>query len=266
MNRIVAVLFSIFIIGCVQPEQEAQQDGESSAGSSDEKAVVIVDRMQQAMGLTAWRQARFVSFRWVVERDGKDVADYRHDWDRVQNNYRVEGTNRDGKHWVGIFNTVSKEGDVYLDGTQVTDDSTRTKMLEDAYGRYINDAYWLIMPFKLKDPGVVLAYDGEQELDGNNYDVVRVTFEQVGLTPGDTYWAFIDQQGHLMKKWEYFLEGWEEGRARTGAMWQDWQDFGGVKLALNKAFVGSTTRIYFKEVKVSSNVGDTILQETGRTF
>ena len=31
-----------------------------------------------------------------------------------------------------------------------------------AYAIWVNDTYWLLMPYKMKDPGVTLAYDGEE--------------------------------------------------------------------------------------------------------
>ena len=36
----------------------------------------------------------------------------------------------------------------------------------EAYGTWVNDTYWLLMPYKMKDPGVMLAHDGEPK-EGN---------------------------------------------------------------------------------------------------
>ena len=49
--------------------------------------------------------------------------------------------------------------------------------LERAYGAWVNDTYWLLMPYKLRDPGVNLAYDGEETLDGQTYDKLLLTFQ-----------------------------------------------------------------------------------------
>ncbi len=51
-----------------------------------------------------------------------------------------------------------------------------------------------------------LAYDGEETIDGVVYDKLKLTFGKVGLTPGDTYWAYINRQTKLMDRWAYFLE------------------------------------------------------------
>ncbi|MCZ6818459.1 MAG: hypothetical protein O7G31_03085 [Calditrichaeota bacterium] len=262
-----AAISLMFINSCTQEEvPESASGSQFDASKSDPKAVEVIEQMWQALGKDKWDRVAYLSFRWIVEIDGQTRADFRHDWNRQDNRYRVEGTNREGQHFLAIFDTQTKLGDVYLDGEGVTVDSTKTQLLDYAYGRYINDSYWLIMPYKLKDPGVILDYDGEQEVDGKPCDIVKITFESVGLTPGDTYWAFIDKEDHLMKRWEYHLEDWPADRERSGASWQDWQDFGGVKLALNKPFLGRPGHIFFKDVKVSDMMDASTFDVTSKTF
>lgn len=244
------------------PEPAAENSFDPS--KSDAQAIEVVDQMWQALGgKDNWHKARYLSFHWIVEREGNVLADYRHDWDRYTNRYRVEGTNREDHHFVVLFNTQTKEGSAYVDGNSIEPDSAKF-WIDLAYRRFINDSYWLIMPYKLNDPGVILNYEGEREIDGNNYDVVKVTFENVGLTPKDTYWAFIDKSTHLMHKWEYVLQDQEP--PPTVTRWEDWQTFGGIKLALNKEFESRPIRIYFKDVVVSPTVDEAVFQTTSKTF
>lgn len=263
-------LFTAILFGCGSTENN-QLAGEEGAGfdasKSDAKAIEIVDQMWKALGgKDNWHKARYFSYNWIVAVDGNIRVNHRHDWDRATNRYRVEGTGRDGKHFVTLFDTETKDGDVYLDGKKVSVDSTKKQLLEQAYGSFINDSYWLLMPYKLNDPGVILNYDGEKEIDGKNYDVVRVTFAGVGLTPGDTYWAYIAQDDRLMHKWEYILQGADEGAEPSGSWWTDWQEFGGIKLAMNKVFEGRPVRIYFENVVVSDTPDDAVFQLTSKTF
>ena len=97
-----------------------------------------------------------------------------------------------------------------------------------AFGGFINDMYWLAMPWKWMDPGVNLKYLGPKTRGKDTYDVVELTFGQVGLTPGDRYQAFVSQSSHLMTHWEYTLQSKDKGS------W-DWQygDYKGIKLASN---------------------------------
>ncbi|NIR52972.1 hypothetical protein GWO43_30540 [candidate division KSB1 bacterium] len=272
LNNILRMGTAIFILFlslyCGRNDTSSTNDTRSfDASKSDSSAIEVVDEMWQALGgREAWAKARYLSYRWIVEREDSVLADYRHDWDRYTGRYRAEGTNRDGNHFVALFNVQSRQGDVYLDGVELPDDSTKANMLERAYARFINDSYWLLMPYKLNDPGVILSYDREQEIQNKGYDVVKVTFEQVGLTPDDTYRAFINKQDRLMHKWEYVLQGQEPDAEPTVAWWMDWQEFDGIKLALDRQFEDRSIRIYFKDVTVSSTVDEDVFQLTERTF
>ncbi|MFQ5650776.1 MAG: DUF6503 family protein [bacterium] len=258
----------ILFFSCTRKETPAPGDASGfEASRSDPRALEIVAQMWQALdGRESWEKANFLSFRWVVERDGKDVADFRHDWDRAGHRYRVEGRNRQGQHFVVIFDIRTKHGEVYLDGKRVDVDSTTSKMVDMAYRRYINDSYWFVMPYKLTDPGVILNYDGEQEGDGKMYDVLNLTFDNVGLTPDDTYWLYVDRDDHLIKKWQYHLQGWETDAERSGSSWEDWQEVNGLKLAMNKVFSSGRGRIYFKDVRVAEAADDAIFLNSSRTF
>lgn len=261
-------LVGAFLFQCgSEKTRQSTNDRGFDISKSDARAIQIVDEMWEAMGgKDNWDQARYLSYHWIVEREGTSLVDHRHDWDRYTNRYRLEGTNRQGEHFVALFNTQTREGDVYLEGTKLPEDTTKTKMLEGAYSSFINDSYWLIMPYKLNDPGVILTYEGEREGEGTVYDVIKVTFENVGLTPGDTYWAFIDKTDRLMHKWEYVLQSYPADRKPSASSWKDWQTFGGIKLAMNKEFEGRPIRIYFKQVVVSPSVDEEIFQSTARTF
>lgn len=262
------ILFSLLAVspGC---KKSADTQNQNAAGQesikSDAKALAVVDEMWQALGgKQNWQNTRYLSFHWKAERDGNLVAHYRHDWDRHTNRYRVEGTDRQGRHFVALFDTKTKLGDVYLKGSKMPEDSTKIQMLERAYQRFINDSYWLIMPYKLNDPGVILKYGGERQVAEKTYDVIEITFENVGLTPGDTYWAFIDKADRLMHKWEYVLQNRQP--PPTVVWWQDWQSFDGIKLALNRKIENRPARIYFEDVKVSTLVDEAVFQMTTKTF
>ncbi len=262
---IISGIFLILLLGCERKDSSHQEaENRFDASKSDVKAVQVVDEMWQALGgKESWQNARYLSFRWIVEREGDVLADYRHDWDRYTNRYRVEGTDRDGHHFVVLFDTQTKEGEAYVDGHAIEPDSAKS-WIDFAYGRFINDSYWLLMPYKLNDPGVILKYEGEKEIDGNTYDVVKVTFENVGLTPKDTYWAFINKQTRLMDKWEYVLQ--DQTPPATVAWWKEWQEFGGIKLALDRRFESRPFRIYFKDVVVSATVDEDVFRLSARTF
>ncbi len=231
----------------------------AAAQSADTRAAAVVDEMMKAMGgPEAWERARYLRFDWVVERESQQIAYVRHLWDRYEGRYRVEWTTREGVKLAVLFNVNTRAGKVLVNGEPARDEDEQ-KYLDAAYQRFINDSYWLLMPWKLKDPGVNLEYAGQTEAGGEKYDLLHVSFGQVGLTPGDQYWAYINRRTHLMDRWAYFLQDEREKKGApaldkgTPWEWSDWRDAGGgLRLACERTRVNA--RIYFPTVKVLASV------------
>ena len=190
---------------------------------SDAKAVAIAEGTLAALGgQDAWEKSRYFRFDFFGFRT--------HHWDRYTGRHRLEGKSREGVEYVVLHNVNTREGEVWLNGAKAEGEDAK-QWLERAYGAYINDTYWLLMPYKLLDPGVLLKYDGEETIDGVVYDKLKLTFGKVGLTPGDTYWAYINRTTRLMDRWAYFLEGWTADKKPTAWSWLNWQRFGGILLS-----------------------------------
>lgn len=54
--------------------------------------------------------------------------------------------------------------------------------------------YWFTMFQKLLDPGLKYDYLGEKEMDSNNFDIVKVSFESKNDKPTDIYQLYINQE------------------------------------------------------------------------
>jgi len=196
----------------------------TTRAESEPEAVAVAKRTLEAMGgAEAWAQTRFLSFNFFGFRT--------HHWDRYTGRHRLEGKTREGQSYL-VLHDVDDRGDgtVFVDGAEVEGED-KAQWLERAYGAWINDTYWLLMPYKLLDPGVHLTHEGEEALDGRPHDKLKLTFGDVGLTPGDTYWAWIDRETGLMSRWAYHLESWEDEREPTAWDWVDWQSYGEIKLS-----------------------------------
>ncbi|HVE65268.1 MAG TPA: hypothetical protein VNC59_01710 [Thermoanaerobaculia bacterium] len=218
---------------------------------ADERADRIARELLASLGgEAAWDKARQLRFDFAVEREGKRAAEFRHLWDRYTGDYRLHGTDKSGAPYAVYFNVNTREGTALVNGRQVEGDE-KTKLLETAYGRFINDTYWLLAPWKVFDPGVVREYAGEKTgPEGVLCDVLRLSFEGVGLTPKDLYWLWVTREGRRMVQWEYVLGGAQE--APSVALWKDWRTFSGVSLSLEKAFAARPLRILFENVSISS--------------
>jgi hypothetical protein len=74
------------------------------------------------------------------------------------------------------------------------------------------------------------------------------------MTPKDVYWLWITRDGRQMLQWQYVLGGAAE--EPTTALWKDWRTFGGIRLSLEKVFLGRPRKILFENVAVSSSRDD----------
>ena len=195
----------------------------------DPRAVEVAKRMMNAMGgEKAWDNARFVRFEFNVKSDGELQRARTHLWDKWTGRYRYESQTADGKSQIVLFNVNDQKGRSYIDGALTTDQEENEKILDAAHGAFINDTYWLAMPWKWLDPGVHLEYVGEEEQSGEMCDVVKLSFENVGRTPGDTYLGYVSKESGLMVHWSYTLQS-----GRTGAWDWEYADAGGIQLAQN---------------------------------
>lgn len=222
------------------------------AEAPDAKANGIAQAMMQAMGgQDAWMRAHFVRFDFRVTAGGKVVVDRSHLWDKQSGRYRLESKTKDGRPSVTLFNVADRQGTAYVDGKKL-EGTAAAQALKDAYGTFINDMYWLAMPWKWLDAGVHLKYLGNKTRGGAAYDVVQLTFGKVGLTPGDRYEAYVSPRSHLMEHWEYTLQNGQKGS------W-DWEytTTGGIKLASNHTSADGKS-IHMGDVKVMNTADEAL--------
>lgn len=238
-------------------EGKHDHDGhhEHHADSHADRATHIAERSTEAMGGDAWDDVRFLRFDFFGFRT--------HHWDRHENLHRLEGTSREGESYVVVQDLDTREGQAWVDGERLTGDDAAAQ-LEQAYGAWINDTYWLLMPMKLLDPGVHLSDQGSEEIDGKSYDKLEITFEQVGLTPGDTYWAWFDPETGLMHQWAYHLEGWEDEREPTAWRWLDWRDYGDVTLSSLRRQVADGSERSLGDIAVFDHLDASVFQSPER--
>ncbi len=230
---------------------------------SDAKAVAIADQVIAAVGGEAgWAKAKQISFTEKVVIDGQEKVNVHHDWDRWNGRHRFEKTDAVSKQ--GLMVGYEQFGDAAFGEIDEHSDIPRdqvTKMKGEAQKRFGIDAFNLVMPFKLKDPGVTLKYVEERAEpaapDKPVYDVIKMTFEQgVGPTPGDVYYVVVDKTSHLIHHIEFVEQG-KSDEQRIGYKFDDWQDIGGLKLSLKRQNIGyAAEQIEFTDVKVTPEVNE----------
>ncbi len=185
---------------------------------SDPRAVQIAEEVLDALGgAEAWDRARVLEWNFFGRRS--------HVWDKWTGDYRLD----DGTKVV-LMNLNSGQGRVFVDGQEVTDAASNAKELARAKSVWINDSYWLVMPYKLLDPGVTLRDVGQRKLsDGKPADVIALTFEGVGDKPRNKYEVFVSQGDRRVEQWAYFQDR-DDAEPKFTSPWTGWHAVGGIQL------------------------------------
>jgi hypothetical protein len=226
-------IFSIFILICflisnsaIAQKKEINPAAEGfNAKASDAKAIVIADEVMQAMGgRKAWNKTRYLKWNFFSFR--------KLTWDRYTGDVRIEDLKSDTKILMNVNTGIGK---VMRKGEILSDTSADCKKaLERGKKILINDAYWLIMPLKLKDSGVTLKYIGEDKnKDGKPSDILQLTFENVGVTPENKYWVYVDKTTRLVNQWSFFRKASDE-KPEFSNIWSDYQRYGKMLLSGNR--------------------------------
>ena len=236
---------------------------ETGPAASDPRAIAIADRVMLALGgAEAWNRTRYLRFDFAVDRGGKSWRSRAHTWDKWTGRYRLEANvqpgpppRKEGEPFVVLTNINTKQGAVYVRGRRLGPEEEK-KYLELAYAIWVNDTYWLLMPYKMKDPGVTLAYDGEEGKGAETWDKVVLTFDNVGLTPKDKYWAYVNRATGLVDKWEYILGGGPG--PPTPFAWKGWARHGAILLASDRVSLLDDASIHFPILEAPASVPDRV--------
>lgn len=202
-------------------------------------------------GKSTFEKSRYIQFTFASERNGQVGAGRNHIWDRYTGDYRFESKAANGKTTTVLFNINTQQGKAFEDGV-AQPDTTTAKLVKRAYGAFINDTYWLMVPLKLQDPGVNTVLEAEETINDTKCQVIRLNFDKVGLTPGDQYWLYVNDQTGEIIRWKFLLQN----QKNTSAFdWSPYVDLGsGLKLSTKKTNQESKSSIVFPVAKVLSTV------------
>ncbi|MEQ8926621.1 MAG: hypothetical protein RLO81_12450 [Fulvivirga sp.] len=175
-------------------------------GTQGPRAEELADKMLEALNKPAWDSIKVVS--WSYPR-GHDYV-----WDKENKSVAVKWDD-----YLVVINTDTEKGEVFEAGKKVNDDDLFNTGLKYFY----NDSFWLIAPFKVKDPGTIRSivnYDGS--------DALLVQYTSGGVTPGDSYLWILDKE-HKPKAWKFWTS-----LVPIGGMeftWENWVSLHGAKIS-----------------------------------
>lgn len=240
---------SLLLLACSPKPESLTELNPAADGfdmvNSEPAAIQLADSIMAAIGgRENWDKTRYISWNFFGRRDLV--------WDKQQGRVRIESPSDSSIYLVNI-NTGA--GRVKFHGVELTEPDTLKKMLERAKGIWINDSYWLTMPFKLKDSGVTLKYMGQDTLKSSRYNILQMTFANVGFTPENKYKLYVGIQDKMIKYWAYFNEA-KKDTANFIRPWDNYQKYGNVLLSADRSDNGGP-----KNVKVETQMDDKIFTE-----
>ena len=247
--RILPFIILIAISGCQQDSRDHAVNGVNppapgfDSPHSDPAAVELADSIMAAMGgRQNWDKTRYISWNFFGRRNLV--------WDKAEGNVRIESIPDSTTYLVNIN---SLKGRVQIKGQEITQPDSLQKMLAQGKSIWINDSYWLVMPFKLKDTGVTLKYLGEDTTrTGRKCNVLELTFQNVGDTPENKYRVYVDLKDNLVKQWAYYKEANQDSASQIWP-WDNYKKYGNILLSADRSDDKGPRNVRVDE-KLPSNV------------
>ena len=188
---------------------------------SDPKAIEIANKVMAAMGgEKAWNDTRHISWNFF----GARILT----WDKWTGNVRIDFPKDKS---VILMNINTDTGKIFKYGVEQTAPDSLKKYMKSGKGAWINDSYWLTMPFKLQDNGVTLKYLDEAKTEaGRDAYLLQLTFKEVGNTPNNMYKIWVEKETNLVTQWAYFPKSTDEkpGFIRP---WTEYKPYGKIMLS-----------------------------------
>lgn len=155
----------------------------------------LADEMLTALNKPAYDSISYIKFTY---RNA-----YTYEWHKNQDRVTVIAPENGGSTTLDL----SKSADTY---------STSEK---EAYAKFINDSFWLVAPYKVKDKGTYRS-----TLDLKEGRGLLVTYSAGGVTPGDSYLWIIDEKGFPIA-WRMWVSILPVGGLELS--WEQWNQYEG---------------------------------------
>ncbi len=221
-----------------------------NASASDERAIAIADSVVMAHGgRKAFDEARFFKWNFFGARDLI--------WDKEEDRVRIEVPSQEMIYLLD-YSDDDLTGAVRKNGEEMTDPDSLALYLQTANSMFINDSYWLIQPFKLKDSGVTLKYIGQENdpLKNRPSEVIELTFSEVGDTPGNRYRLYVDEESYRVNTWDFFRNA-ADAEPSMQTPYDGYTEYGGGILISGDR----GGRFQLSNIEVTDSLSDTVFTE-----
>ncbi|MDO7171868.1 hypothetical protein [Mariniflexile sp. AS56] len=178
-------------------------------------------------------------------------------WKNVTKLNFTFNVDKDTTHFERSWSWKPKTGDVTLITGKDTVSYNRKSvdsLSEKADRGFINDKFWLLAPYQLVwDSGTSISEPviAEAPISKTQLNKITLTYSnEGGYTPGDAY-DFYFGDDYIVKEWVF-----RKGNAAKPSMmtsWENYQDFKGLKIALEHKKPEENWNLNFTHVQVEMN-------------
>jgi len=132
MRLVKALLLPTLLIGATALLSPRADAAPPPPADVDRESAPIVRALTDAMGgQQTWDRLPCFRFDFVVIRDGKEAARFRHWWDKRSGRCRVEGPDDQGKQVAAIFTLADRKGTAFVEGIGESDSARVAAIIEN---------------------------------------------------------------------------------------------------------------------------------------
>ncbi|MEL6388801.1 MAG: hypothetical protein AAFQ02_01460 [Bacteroidota bacterium] len=205
----------------------------------------IVDGDADAMAQSILKQVNKPAWDSLPIVEWTFRGEHHYLWDRTSNTAIISWDDQEVH-----LDMDQVRGKLYQNDALVTDEAATSKAVATAWSFWCNDMWWFAAPFKVMDEEasrqIALDKDGKQGL--------LVTYDSGGVTPGDSYLWYVDENG-LPTGYKMWVKIIPIGGVYTS--WEDWQILpGGARVATNHTGKIKTLTIPITNIKAGTSWSD----------
>lgn len=234
LKYILMTIVGLFLVGLFVVKVVINETRPEIVEGADASA--LAQKMLTAVDKSAWDTLSYV--QWTFTGKHHFV------WDRKNNNALVKWDD----------NTVHLDPDqvdgIAYKGTEKLSGEAASSAIQSAWSYWCNDMFWLAAPYKILDKGVSLNI----AKDSDGKEGLLVTYASGGVTPGDSYLWYLDENGLPTgyKMWVKIIP--------FGGMYFSWDDWtsmpGGAKISAAHSAKIESVKIEITNLKGGNNWND----------
>ncbi|WP_431137315.1 hypothetical protein [Psychroserpens mesophilus] len=228
MIRLLTIL-GLFVLLLACKTETKEQNIQSETSSEEKKEPTTAKKIAQAHGLEHWQNIKRIEFTFNVDR-GDNHFERSWSWKPKTDDIRL-----------------LSEGDTIQYNRASLDSLTL-----NADKAFINDKFWLLIPFQLVwDKGTTISDPTLEVAPISKNELHKITLNygnEGGYTPGDAYDIYFDD-GYLIREWVYRKGNSEDPSMTT--TFENYEDFNGIKIAKDHKMAEGNFNLYFSNITVN---------------